>query len=116
MEHTTDIETLWLVLSIAGAILLLSLGIIGFFTRAWMKMIHEDVKYNTAEHGKNKGRIDLVSQQQKQDKAHLEEMTQLQIQGLTNEVKLLSGHVSTMTTAIQELVVGLAGEGIKIKK
>ena len=110
-HETVDPGTLWLVIGLASGIIGILLIVVGFF----LKVLHTDVRKNTVENGKNKGRIDLVAEKQKQDKEHLEEMTQLQIQGLTTEVKTLSGNVNDMTTEIRNLVVNLAGEGIKVK-
>ena len=115
-HETVSSGTLWLVLGIAGSVILLLMGTIGIFLRAYMKTIHDDVKANTAECGKNKGRIELVEQKQEQDKQHLEQMTQVQIQGLSAEVKALTGQVSVMTKEVRGLVRILAEEGLKKKE
>ena len=112
-QETISNGTLILVLSIAGAVIMLTLMVIGVFLRAFMKTIHDDVKSNTSETGKNKGRIELVEQKQVQDKRHLEEMTQVQIQSLAKEVKGLSGNVNQMTTEMRTLLTHLAEKALK---
>lgn len=99
--------TLWLTISIAGAIILIAFAIIGTFVRGYMKTIHDDVKSNTLAVGKNKGGIELVRQQQENDKIHLEEMTQVKLQALADNVNILSTNVNTLVTA-------LVGAGVKI--
>lgn len=108
--------TLWLALSIAGGIILLLVGVVGVFLRAYMKTIHDDVKSNTAECGRNKGRIELVEQKAESDKKHLQDLTQVQIQGLANEVKSLAGNVNVMTKEVRGLVQFLAQKGIENKE
>ena len=103
-----DNSTLILVLSVAGGIIMISLAIIGFFLRSFIKTIHDDVKSNTTEAGKNKGRIELVEQKQEQDKLHLEQMTQVQIQGLATEVKGLTANVNSMTKEVRTLITHLS--------
>ena len=114
-QETVSSGTLWLVLGISGTAILLLIGVVGAFLRAYMKTIHDDVKTNTGECGKNKGRIELVEQKQEQDKQHLEQMTQVQIQSLSTEVKALTGQVSVMTKEVRGLIRILAEEGLKNK-
>jgi hypothetical protein len=115
METTAAVVsngTLYLVLGIAGAIILITLAIIGFFLRSFMKTIHDDVKSNTSEAGKNKGRIELVEQKQEQDKIHLEQLTQVQIQGLATEVAGLTSTVNSMTNEVRTLITELVKKAI----
>ena len=90
------------VITLSGIIMSILLGIIGFFTARLVN----DVRRCTIETGKNKGRIDLIAQQQENDIRRIEQNTQLELQVLTKTVNQLS-------TSVQELVVVLAQNGIK---
>lgn len=95
-------ETVELVMTISGTMLLLMLGTIGFF----ISRLISDVKRATIEVGKNKGKIELVQQQQINDIKRIEERTQLELATLTKNVGVLSDNVNA-------LVMGLAKKNIK---
>lgn len=86
-------EFLFFMLSIAGTLIAGSFLIIGFF----IKSILNEVKNNSIECGKNKGRIELVEQKSDSEIRKLTEVTQL-------EIKALSNNVSNLTDNIQELI------------
>lgn len=86
----------------AGSIIGLLLMIIGYFLN---KLIH-DIRKTQNECGKNKGRIELVEQQQINDIKRIEDRTQMQLSALTENVQKLSQNVN-------ELVMILANNGIK---
>ena len=86
----------------AGSIVSLLLVIIGYFIN---KLIH-DLRRVQNECGKNKGRIELVEQQQKNDIKRIEDRTQMQLTALTENVEKLS-------TNVNELVMILANNGIR---
>lgn len=81
------------ILSIAGTIILMCFAVIGFF----LKILHNDVRRNTEECGRNKGRIELVELESNSEIAKLTALTQL-------EIKTLSTNVNTMTNKIDNLI------------
>ena len=91
-----------LILGIAGAVILILLAVIGFF----LARIVSDLKSNTTEIGKNKGRIELVEQQQANDMKRIEEVTQL-------ELRTMSQGVADLTSNVNILVTALAKKGIE---
>lgn len=98
--------TLWFFLSMSGVLLMLTLAIIGFFGKKILsefkeeiKTMKDDIKDNSRECSENKGRIDLLDQQQQNDIRRIEEMTQM-------ELKVMSSKVSELSEAIKMLVFG----------
>ena len=77
--------TLTIGLFIAGTIF----AIFGYF----LKMIHSDVRKNTEELGKLKGKIELVQQETQIKYQALQELTQLEIKNLAKNVGELSDAV-----------------------
>ena len=61
-------------------------AIFGYF----LKMIHSDVRKNTEEQGKLKGKIELVQQESQIKYQALQELTQLEIKNLAKNVSELS--------------------------
>ena len=64
-------------------------AIFGYF----LKMIHSDVRKNTEEQGKLKGKIELVQQESQIKYQALQELTQLEIKNLARNVSELSDAV-----------------------
>jgi uncharacterized protein YoxC len=95
-------DTLIFIISIAGSIIGLSFLIIGFF----LSRLVGDVRHCIEETGKNKGKIELVEQQQRNDTKRIEEMTQLELKQMSHSVNELSKNVNI-------LVVSLAQKGIE---
>jgi len=62
------------------------LAIFGYF----LKIIHSDVRKNTEELGKLKGKIELVQQENQIKYQALQELTQLEIKNLAKNVSELS--------------------------
>lgn len=87
--------TLWLVISIAGVLIMILLSIIGFF----LSRLVTDVKKVIEETGKNKGRIELVEQQLINDVKRIEQMTQM-------ELKIMSEKVGDLAESVKILVFG----------
>ena len=95
-------EILWFVVTIAGVIIAGLFGVVMYFGkrlitefRISMTQMKNDIKGNTEETGRNKGRIELVELQQQADTKRIEEMTQQKlifmaekIEDLTSTVKL----------------------------
>ena len=77
-----DTGTLTIIIFISGAIF----AIFGYF----LKMIHADVRKNTEELGKLKGKIELVQQETQIKYQALQELTQLEIKNLAKNVGELS--------------------------
>lgn len=77
--------TITLILFISGTIF----AIFGYF----LKMIHGDVRKNTEEVGKLKGKIELVQQETQIKYQALQELTQLEIKNLAKNVGELSDAV-----------------------
>jgi len=100
MEQMND-GTLWFVIGIAGFIIVLSFSIIGFF----LNRMVSDLKQVVDENGKNKGRIELVEQQQINDTKRIEAMTQL-------ELRVMSENVGELSKNVNVLVIALAKKGI----
>lgn len=88
---TTDL--LHFLLGVAGAVILILFGIIGYFLR----IVHADAKKSVEECGKNKGRIELVEQQLNSDVKRIEQTTQLELRNLAQTVGKLS-------TSVEQLV------------
>ena len=80
-----DTQTLTIVLFITGSIF----TIFGYF----LKIIHTDVRKNTEEQGKLKGKIELVQQESQIKYQALQELTQLEIKNLAKHVGELSDAV-----------------------
>jgi hypothetical protein len=70
--------------------------IIGYF----LKVIHSDVRKNTEEQGKLKGKIELVEQENRLKYQAIQEQTQL-------EIKMLAKNVSDLSNAVKELMIKL---------
>lgn len=64
-------------------------AIFGYF----LKMIHSDVRKNTEEQGKLKGKIELVQQENQLKYQAIQELTQLEIKNLAKNVSELSDAV-----------------------
>ena len=79
-------------LEVAGALIVLLLGILGYF----LKIVHSDVKTAIVEAGKNKGRIELVEQQLNSDVKRIEQYTQLELRNLAQNVNRLSASVEQL--------------------
>ena len=90
------------IITIGASIIGLCFTIIGFF----LKRLLSDLKDVIQETGKNKGKIELVQQQQMNDTKRMEAMTQL-------ELKVLSENVSELTKNVNILVISLAKKGIE---
>jgi len=73
-------------------------AIIGYF----VKIVHNDVRKNTAENGKLRGKIDMVSQANDYKHQALQEMVQLEIKGLAINVGELSKTVEKLVNKIYE--------------
>jgi hypothetical protein len=80
--ETTSIT---IILFISGTVL----TIFGYF----LKIIHGDVRKNTEEQGKLKGKIELVQQETQIKYQALQELTQLEIKNLAKNVGELSDAV-----------------------
>jgi len=70
--------------------------IIGYF----LKIVHSDVRKNTEDLGKLKGKIELVEQENRLKYQAIQEQTQL-------EIKMLAKNVSDLSNAVKELMIKL---------
>jgi hypothetical protein len=68
--------------------------IIGYF----LKIVHNDVRKNTEEQGKLKGKIELVEQENRLKYQAIQEQTQL-------EIKSLARHVSELSDAVKQVIL-----------
>jgi hypothetical protein len=68
--------------------------IIGYFLR----IVHNDVRRNTEEQGKLKGKIELVQQESRMKYEAIQEQTQL-------EIKNLARNVNDLADAVKELIL-----------
>lgn len=84
------------IIGVSGTIIMVLLAVIGFF----VSRLIGDVRTNTSEIGKNKGRIDLIAKQQENDIKRIEERTNLEIQNLARSVHELSDNVNTLVQAL----------------
>jgi uncharacterized protein YsxB (DUF464 family) len=82
---TMETQTITIALFITGSIF----TIFGYF----LKIIHGDVRKNTEEQGKLKGKIELVQQENQIKYQALQELTQLEIKNLAKQVGELSDAV-----------------------
>lgn len=87
---------------LSGTVVMLLLAIIGWF----INRLIADVKKCIEDTGMNKGRIDLMAQQQENDIKRIEENTQ-------NEIKLLAKNVDSLSTSVGNLVSIIAESGLK---
>ena len=69
-------------------------GVIGYFLR----IIHNDVRKNTEELGKLKGKIELVEQESRLKFETIQVQTQL-------EIKNLAKNVSELSDAVKQLIL-----------
>lgn len=74
--------------------LITSIGIIGYF----LKIIHNDVRKNTEELGRLKGKIELVEQESRLKFETIQVQTQL-------EIKNLAKNVSELSDAVKQLIL-----------
>jgi hypothetical protein len=75
-------------------ILATAIAIIGYF----LKIVHSDVRKNTEEQGRLKGKIELVEQENRLKYQAIQEQTQL-------EIKMLAKNVSDLSNAVKELMI-----------
>ncbi|CAB5218406.1 hypothetical protein UFOVP211_13 [uncultured Caudovirales phage] len=85
---TIDSATIWMF------ILATATTIIGYF----LKIVHNDVRKNTEEIGKQKGKIELVEQEARLKYQAIQEQTQL-------EIKNLAKNVSELSSAVKQLIL-----------
>jgi hypothetical protein len=85
---TIDSATIWMF------IIATATGIIGYF----LKIVHNDVRKNTEEIGKQKGKIELVEQEARLKYQAIQEQTQL-------EIKNLAKNVSELSSAVKQLIL-----------
>lgn len=103
-----DTATLWFIIGIAGTVILICFSIIAFF----LSRIVSDVKTCVEENGKNKGRIELVEQQQANDVRRIEQMTQMEIKVMSGKIGDLSDNVKLMSEIfMQNMVNNKNGNG-----
>jgi hypothetical protein len=95
-QTMTEHQMVVLILSIAGSVILILMTILGWF----LARVITDVRKNTEEIGKNKGRIELVEQQQINDTKRIEAMTQLELRNMSHSVNELSKNVNVLVTAL----------------
>jgi hypothetical protein len=85
---TIDSATIWMF------IIATATTIIGYF----LKIVHNDVRKNTEEIGKQKGKIELVEQESRLKYQAIQEQTQL-------EIKNLAKNVSELSSAVKQLIL-----------
>ena len=71
-----------------------AVAVIGYF----LKIVHNDVRKNTEDLGKLKGKIELVEQENRLKYQAIQEQTQL-------EIKMLAKNVSDLSNAVKELMI-----------
>jgi ABC-type antimicrobial peptide transport system permease subunit len=74
-------------------ILATAVAIIGYF----LKIVHSDVRKNTEEQGKLKGKIELVEQEARLKYQAIQEQTQI-------EIKNLAKNVGDLADTVRELI------------
>ena len=104
-----SVGVLWLVIGIAGFMIVTLFTIVGFFLKRILTEMKGDIKKNTEEVGKNKGRIELVEKQQINDTQRIEAMTQLELRNMNKSVGELSKNVNTLVVALAKK--GIDGDG-----
>lgn len=100
-------EILWFFIGTSGSVILICFSIIGFFLRR----IVSDLKQVIEENGKNKGRIELVEQQQQNDIKRIEQMTQMELKLMSEKVREMSDNVKTLSDNVNTLVFGKGLDG-----
>jgi len=99
-------DTLIFIIGIAGSVIGLSFVIIGFF----LSRLVGDVRHCIEETGKNKGKIELVEQQQRNDTKCIEEMTQLELKQMSHSVNELSKNVNILVVSLAQKGIGRDGK------
>lgn len=90
-----------ILISIAGAAILLLFGILGYFLR----IQHTDIRNAIAEQGKLKGKIELIETKITGDLTNLQQLTQL-------EIKNMAANITTLSKSVNKLVTALAQRNI----
>lgn len=85
-------DTATIVATAAAGFFSACIAIIAFF----VKRVINDVKSNTGNIGKVKGKVELIEQQQENDIKRIEENTQLKLDQLTTSVQSLTDTVGTL--------------------
>jgi uncharacterized protein YoxC len=93
-------------LTLSGSIISIMMIILGFF----LSKLVADIRKCIEETGKNKGRIDLIAQQQQNDVKRIEETTQTEIRSLSKNVQTLSVSVQNLVTIVAEGSVSKNGK------
>ena len=88
--------------TLSGTVIMILLAVVGWF----LNRMVADVKKCIEETANNKGRIDLISQQQENDIKRIEENTQ-------NEIKLLAKNVDSLSNSVGNLVKIMAEGNFK---
>jgi len=98
-----------MILGIEATVIGVLLTIISFFL---VRLIN-DVKINTTNIGKNKGKIGLIEQQQFNDVKRIEETTQLEIQKFGEQLNHLAVLVTTQSENTNNLITILTKQAKK---
>lgn len=85
-----------ILMTVIGASFTLVVGILGYF----LKIVHNDVRKNIQEAGKNKGKIELIEQKMISDKQHFEQTTQKEIRTMASNVNKLAKNVNTLVLTL----------------
>lgn len=79
-------------------IIMFVLGTATFIIGYFLRIVHNDVRKNTEEQGKLKGKIELVEQESRLKYQAIQEQTQL-------EIKNLARNVNDLADAVKELII-----------
>jgi len=88
--------TLTIVITITGSIFSLLFIVIGYF----LKTVHNDVRINTSDNGKLKGKVELLEQKSSSDLKLMQEMTQMELRTMASSISILSANVNSLVMVL----------------
>lgn len=85
------------IIGLAGSVTMICLLILGFF----LKIVHGDVRKNTAETGRNKGRFDQLEIQLEREKEMRAKENEYNFKTTQQSIQQLAGEVTKMTKMME---------------
>lgn len=99
-------ETLFF--SVTGSLLIILLGVIGYFLR----IQHKDIRRAIEELGKLKGKVELLEQKANSDYKLLQQQTQADIKLVQKEIGTMARSVGSLSANVEKLLLYLAENNI----
>ena len=80
---------------------LLLFGIVGYF----LKIVHNDVRKNTEENGKLKGKIELLETKNEGKFELLQQQTNSEIKAVQKEIGTMAKHVGSLSSNVEKILL-----------